>query len=93
MKRNYTIIPLFLLLFVAMVACSNKSRNNADSEGSWISVSVNYQEFSDEEYSAITLLSFLSVRVSVSMTVLVKAVCFMRFFLGEASFRSFPSAR
>ena len=33
MKRNYTIIPLSLLLLIAMVACSNKSKGNTDSEG------------------------------------------------------------
>lgn len=32
MKRNYTIIPLALLLLIAMVACSNKSKGNTDSE-------------------------------------------------------------
>ena len=32
MKRNYTIIPLSLLL-VAMMACGNKSKNSTDSEG------------------------------------------------------------
>ena len=26
MKRNYTIIPLALLLLIAMVACSNKAK-------------------------------------------------------------------
>lgn len=42
MKRNYTIIPLSLLLLIAMVACSNKSKGTTDSEekqpGSTVSV-------------------------------------------------------
>ena len=42
MKRNYTIIPLSLLLLIAMVACSNKSKGTTDNEekqpGSTVSV-------------------------------------------------------
>ena len=54
MKRNYTIIPLFLLLFVAMVACSNKSRNNADSEGKQPQSTVNVPQFdADSAYQYV----------------------------------------
>ena len=45
MKRNYTIIPLALLLLIAMVACSNKSKGNTDSEGKQPKSTVSVPQF------------------------------------------------
>lgn len=46
MKRNYTFIPLFLLLLVAVVACSNNSKSTtADSEGKKPETVVNVPQF------------------------------------------------
>ena len=45
MKRNYTIIPLSLLLLIAMVACSNKSKGNTDSEGKQPKSTVSVPQF------------------------------------------------
>ena len=45
MKRNYTIIPLALLLLIAMVACSNKSKDNTDSEGKQPKSTVSVPQF------------------------------------------------
>ena len=46
MKRNYTIIPLaLLLLLIAMVACSNKSKGNTDSEGKQPKSTVSVPQF------------------------------------------------
>ncbi len=44
MKRNYTIIPLSLLL-VAMMACGNKSKNSTDSEGRQPQSTVSVPQF------------------------------------------------
>ena len=62
MKRNYTIIPLFLLLFVAMVACSNKSRNNADSEGKQPQSTVNVPQFDATALISMSRHRWISAR-------------------------------
>ena len=54
MKRNYTIIPLSLLLLIAMVACSSKSKNNADSEDKQPKSTVNVPLFdADSAYQYV----------------------------------------
>ena len=46
MKRNYTIIPLSLLLLIAMVSmCSNKIKGNTDSEGKQPKSTVSVPQF------------------------------------------------
>ena len=57
MKRNYTIIPLSLLLLIAMVACSNKSKGNTDSEGKQPKSTVSVPQFdADSAYPAYPIL-------------------------------------
>ncbi len=54
MKRNYTIIPLSLLLLIAMVACSNNSKNNSDREEQTAKIIVNVPQFdADSAYQYV----------------------------------------
>ncbi len=54
MKRNYTIIPLSLLLLIAMVACSNKNKTNTDSEDMQSASTVDVPQFdADSAYRYI----------------------------------------
>lgn len=54
MKRNYTIIPLSLLLLIAMVACSNNSKNNSDREEQKAKSIVNVPQFdADSAYQYV----------------------------------------
>lgn len=54
MKRSYTFIPLFLLLIVAAVACSNKSKSAVDSEEKKPEATVNVPQFdADSAYQYV----------------------------------------
>lgn len=65
MKRNYTFIPLFLLLVIAMVACSNKSNKSAaDSKGTVTKNIVIVPQFNaDSAYQYIQAQADLGPRV------------------------------
>ncbi|MCD8183132.1 MAG: M28 family peptidase [Bacteroides sp.] len=54
MKRSYTFIPLFLLLCVAIVACSNKNKTGMDSEDKESKTIVNVPQFdADSAYQYV----------------------------------------
>lgn len=66
MKRNYTFIPLFLLLIVAIVACSNNSSKSAggESEESETKSAVNVPQFNaDSAYQYIQTQADFGPRV------------------------------
>lgn len=64
MKRNYTIIPLSMLLFIAMVACSNNSKNSANNEDKDSKTVVNVPTFNvDSAYQYIQAQADFGPRV------------------------------